>query len=584
MPFRWKLFLSYLTLCLLLVIGLFAAVDHLLVKRLTEESRENLLHQARLAAMLAQQQKDTTPQELAKMLAAGIMARVTLIASNGRLLGDSDLKDEQTPLADNHAGRSEVKEALKTGSGISLRYSNTLQTTMLYVAVSCPINGDPGILRLALPLERLDKAKRALHALLGGTVLLLILAALLLSLVFSNITSRPLREIADAAARIGIGEKGVRTSLSSQSGEIGYLAQVLNDMASRIESQVHHISSEQQRLSAILRGMGEGVMVTDRLGNLLLVNPAFMKLFGITGEVYGRPLVDICRHPELLRFFEIQRESGEEMSCEIAIPATGLILLTNLVPLIDELGVRQGTVVVFHDISELKRLESIRRDFVANVSHELRTPVAIIKGYAETLLDGALNGPAENARHFVEIIVHHAERLTNLINDILSLSRLEGHDADLWMQPVDIVAIAEKLRMLLEGHAKGKGISISFSTSGHIPKVPGNQGQLEQMLLNLLDNAIKYTPKGGNVTVKVTAEEGRVEVVITDTGIGIPPKDISRIFERFYRVDEARSRDQGGTGLGLAIVKHVVQLHGGEITAESKPGKGSAFKVWLPTA
>lgn len=584
MSFRWKLFVSYLLLCLVLVVGLFLAVDHLLVKRLTEESRESLLNQARLAAMMAEQQSTAKPQELVKKLGAGIRARVTLIAADGRVLGDSGVQDDRIAFVDNHAGRSEVREAMVTGSGTSLRYSTTLRTTMLYVAVRCPVQGIPGVVRLALPLERLDAAKRALHVLLGGTVLLLLVAAALLSVVFSNITSRPLREIADAAARIGIGEKGVRISLSGRSGEIGYLAQVLNDMAGRIESQMHRISSEQQRLSAILRGMGEGVMVTDRLGSVMLVNPAFMRLFGITGEVTGRPLVDICRHPDLLQAFETQRESGDEMTCEIAIPATSLVLLAHWVPLLDDSGTRQGTVAVFHDISELKRLETMRRDFVANVSHELRTPVAVIKGYAETLLDGALEGPPDSSRRFVEIIGHHAGRLTSLINDILTLSRLEGRDADLHLLPLDIVPVVEKVRMLLEDHAGGKGLSLKVSASGHIPRVLGDQGQLEQVLLNLLDNAVKYTPQGGSVTVTVRPEGARVAVVVADTGSGIPGKDLSRIFERFYRVDEARSREQGGTGLGLAIVKHIVQLHGGEIKVESEPGKGSVFTVCLPAA
>jgi len=403
-------------------------------------------------------------------------------------------------------------------------------------------------------------------------------------MIFSNVTSRPLREIADAAARIGVGEKGVRISLSGRTGEIGYLAQVLNDMAGRIEQQMHRISSEQQRLSAILRGMGEGVMVTDRTGNILLVNPAFLRMFGIRGEVVGSPLVEVCRHPDLLQAFEIQRESGEEMSCEITIPSTSLVLLAHWVPLLEKDNQRQGTVAVFHDISELKRLESIRRDFVANVSHELRTPVAVIKGYAETLLDGVLDDSAEQSRCFVEIIGRHAERLSSLINDILTLSRLEGRDAGCRLLPLDITAVIEKVRLLMEDHASGKGIGLKVVIAGNLPLVYGDQGQLEQVLLNLLDNAVKYTPDGGRITLTTRPDAGRVAITVADTGSGIPRKDLSRIFERFYRVDEGRSREQGGTGLGLAIVKHIVQLHEGEIKVESEPGEGSVFTLYLKTA
>lgn len=584
MNFRWKLFFSYLFLCLLLVVGLFAAVDHLLLKRLIEESRESLLSQARLAAMLTEEQPESSPRTLAKKLGSEIRGRVTLIAADGRVLGDSGLPDEQLQTVENHAGRSEVQEAMRSGSGTSLRYSSTLHTTMLYAAVRCPLQGGFGVLRLALPLERLDAAKKTLHTLLGGTVLLLIFVSLILSMIFSNVTSRPLREIADAAARIGVGEKGVRISLSKRSGEIGYLAQVLNDMAGRIEQQMHRISSEQQRLSAILRGMGEGVMVTDPMGNILLVNPAFLRMFGIRGEVVGSPLVEVCRHPDLLQAFEIQRESGEEMSCEITIPSTSLVLLAHWVPLLEKGNQPQGTVAVFHDISELKRLESIRRDFVANVSHELRTPVAVIKGYAETLLDCVLDDSAEQSRRFVEIIGRHAERLSSLINDILTLSRLEGRDAGSRLLPLDITAVIEKVRLLMEDHASGKGIGLKVVIAGNLPLVYGDQGQLEQVLLNLLDNAVKYTPDGGRITLTARPEAGRVAIAVADTGSGIPRKDLSRIFERFYRVDEGRSREQGGTGLGLAIVKHIVQLHEGEIKVESEPGEGSVFTLYLKTA
>ncbi|CAH2032383.1 ATP-binding protein [Trichlorobacter ammonificans] len=584
MSFRWQLFYSYLALCLLLVLGLFAAVDHLLLKRLTEESRENLLNQARLAVMLTERDGavQASPQDLAREVGTAIKARLTLIAADGRVLGDSGVSDDHVPRVDNHAGRSEVREAMTAGSGSSLRYSSTLRTTMLYVALRCPLpDGSSGVLRLALPLERLDAAKRTLHTLLGGTVLLLILAALLLSVVFSNVTSRPLREIADAAARIGVGEKGVRIALAGRSGEIGYLAQVLNDMAGRIEQQVHRISSEQQRLSAILLGMGEGVMVTDKSGALLLVNPAFLRMFGIRDDVTGRPLVEVCRHPDLLQAFETQRGSGEEMTCELTVPATNLVLLAHWVPLTDEKGLRQGTVAVFHDISDLKRLETMRRDFVANVSHELRTPVAVIKGYAETLLDGALEEAPDQARRFTETIVRHAERLTNLINDILTLSRLEGRDAGTALLPLEIGSVIDKVRQLMEDHAAGKGISLTVACPPSLPRVAGDQGQLEQVLLNLLDNALKYTPSGGRVGITARPDGNRVAIAVTDTGSGIPARDLSRIFERFYRVDEARSREQGGTGLGLAIVKHIVQLHGGEITVQSEPGTGSVFTLYL---
>ncbi len=582
MSFRWKLFLSYVALALVIAGAGFGYVNHLLEKRLIEESRINLLHQAQLANMLAKQQRDQSPQRLAQQIGSGIRARVTLIASNGHVLGDSEVQDNQIEQMENHADRPEVIQAIAAGNGWSMRYSATLRTTMMYVAVRSNFAHENSVIRLALPLEYFDMAKRTLHNLLGGAVIMLLVTALVLSAFLSNITSKPLREIADAAARIGIGERGVRIPMG-KGGEIDYLAQVLNEMAARIEDQMHRLTSEQQRLAAILRGMGEGVMVTDTRGTIMLVNPAFRKLFGLQGDVEGRPLVEVCRHPDLLQAFEEQRESGNELTCELTIPVTNLVLMAHWVPLAGEQN-KRGTVAVFHDISDLKRVETMRRDFVANVSHELRTPVAVIKGYGETLLDGALEESPERSRRFVEIMVSHAERLTNLINDILTLSKLEAKDASLALRPLDLCSTVRKAQMLMEDHARAKGISLSAHCPEATAKVLADQGQLEQVLLNLLDNAIKYTPDGGEVAIRVTQADTGIRISVSDSGIGIPAKDLPRIFERFYRVDEGRSREQGGTGLGLAIVKHIVQLHGGEISVSSEAGKGSTFTVQLPAA
>lgn len=581
MSFRWKLFLSYVVLSLVIAGGGFGYVNHLLEKRLVEESRSNLQQQAQLGRMLVEQQRGVPPQALAKKLGVAIKARVTLIAADGRVVGDSDVRDDQVAGLENHRSRPEIQQALASGSGWSIRFSDTLRTTMLYTALPLP-DHEAAVIRLALPLEYFDVAKRALHNLLGGTVALMLLVSFGLSLFLSRITSKPLREIADAAARIGTGERGVRIP-TGQGEEIDYLARVLNDMATRIDDQLHRLTSEQQRLAAILRGMGEGVMVTDTRGSIMLVNPAFRKQFGLPGEVEGKPLVEACRNPDLLAAYEEQRESGDEVTCEITIPVTNLVLMAHWVPLSRDNGNR-GTVAVFHDISDLKRVETMRRDFVANVSHELRTPVAVIKGYGETLLDGALEESAERSRRFVEVIVSHAERLTNLINDILTLSKLESRDASLALQPLDLCGTVNKAQMLMEDHARAKGVRLTATCPEGTPKVLADQGQLEQVLLNLLDNAIKYTPDGGDVAITVSRTGGQVRVDVSDTGIGIPSKDLPRIFERFYRVDEGRSREQGGTGLGLSIVKHIVQLHGGEISVASEAGKGSTFTVLLPTS
>jgi two-component system phosphate regulon sensor histidine kinase PhoR len=482
---------------------------------------------------------------------------------------------------ENHLQRPEVQEALKNGSGTALRYSDTLHTTMLYSAIRYGSGSTGGIIRLAMPLEYLSSARNTLHGLVGGASLAAILIGLLFSYILSNLTSKPLRDMADAAASIGQGGNKVKIPVVSKD-EFGKLSTVLNNMSDRIEDQVQRLSTEKQRLDTILNSMGEGVMVASPDGVISLVNPAFHRLFSIVGTVEDKRLVEISRHPDLLEAFtEMGKPDVNELVREISLQQGDMTLFTHWVPLIVD-GIKKGIVAVFHDISDLKKAENMRRDFVANVSHELRTPVTVIKGYAETLLDGALESDPIRSRRFVEIIASHSERLTNLINDILILSSLETKEALLELNPMDVSGTIAKACTLLQEGATHKTIAIINETRGAtLPRIMADQGRLEQVVVNLLENAIKYTPEGGSVRLFYEEIGQCIKVSIADTGIGIPFKDLPRIFERFYRVDEARTREQGGTGLGLAIVKHIIQLHGGAVSVTSEPGKGSIFSFTL---
>ncbi|GFE62509.1 ATP-binding protein [Geobacter sp. AOG2] len=587
MGFRLKLMLSYLLLIVAIAGSFYFYMDHVLETNLVEESRANLLSQAKLARLLVMYDNmKQPPQKLAETVGSAIRDRLTLIAPDGRVVGDSEVAEGKLGELQNHLDRPEVQAALATGTGISMRYSETLKTDMLYVAMTYGSGRTDGFVRVALPLSYLTNSINALHRLVGIATLLTVLAALVLSYFLSNLTSRPLRNMAAAAARIGRGELPVRIPESSND-EVGKLARVLNDMSERIDQQMQRLSSEKQQLDTILRGMGEGVMVTSPEGVISLVNPAFRKLFSLSGEVEGKKLIEISRHPDLLdAFTALGAAEGEELVREITIQPGEVTLLTHWAPLTVD-GRKSGVVAVFHDISDMKHVENIRRDFVANVSHELRTPVSVIKGYAETLLDGALQSDADRAVRFVEIILSHSERLTALINDILTLSTLESRDMLLDLHPLDISGTMRKTYMLLEENAHKKEIRMQMDIPAGLPRVMADQGRVEQVIVNLLDNAIKYTPSQGMVTLSVRKgdKDGFLKISVADTGIGIPFKDIARIFERFYRVDEARSRDQGGTGLGLAIAKHIVQLHGGEISvANNDIGKGSIFSFTLPIA
>ncbi|RII26715.1 MAG: PAS domain-containing sensor histidine kinase [Geobacter sp.] len=584
---QWKLMASYLLLVLLMGGALYVYLNHTLADYLVSGIRDNLFNEARLARLTVTRQSSdlhSNAPALADAIGKEIKARVTIIATDGRVIGDSEVKAADLAGLENHLQRPEVQQSLATGNGSSIRYSSTLRTSMMYVAV--PIRTDDktsAILRLALPLADLDKTSESLHAMLGAALAVAVILSLLLSYFLSRVTSHSLRAMTASAARIGKGEFGRRIPVRTRD-ELGDLAKVMNDMSVRIKGQLDRLAAERNRLDTILRGMGEGLMVTDAEGIVTLVNPAFRNLFAIGEEVEGKQLIAITRHPDLneayRRVLATDSERIEELTIQLGEEKT---LLTHWVPLQDG-ETLLGVVAVFHDISDLKRLEKVRRDFVANVSHELRTPVTVIKGYAETLLEGKLTADPERSGRFLEIIYNHSERLAAIIGDLLTLSEMESGDLSLEVSPINQESTIKSVIALLGEAAERKRITITCRDLNIPAKVLADRGRLEQVLINLLDNAIKYTPEQGTITISSTLEGEMARISVADTGPGIPAKDIPRIFERFYRVDSSRRRDQGGTGLGLSIVKHIVQLHGGTVTVSSTPGKGSVFSFTLRAA
>ena len=578
--YRSKLMASYLILVLLLGAGLYAYLSLNLEHAITSGTRQHLEDEARVASLMASKEirdlRRDAP-ELTGSLARAVHARVSVIARDGEVVADSEVPPSELGKLENHGDRPEVKKALQAGMGSAIRYSATLHTDMMYVASSF---GSGAVIRLALPLSGLEQAKERLQRTLAAALAVAVVASLFLSYILSNVNSRNLRTLAAGASRIGHGEYGARIAVKS-TDELGELAQVMNDMAARIEQQLDRISSERNRLDAILEGMGEGVMVTDEAAVVTLVNPAFCTMFGATADVQGKQLLEITRHPDLYASCREVLAKRQEQRRELTLSG-GKATLVHWVPLLEGVKLR-GVVAVFHDISAMKKADQIRRDFVANVSHELRTPVTVIKGYAETLLSGDLADDPGRRDRFLGIIQNHADRLSDLVRDLLALSELESGELAMQPQKVLIEDAVRQALLLLSPRAEEKGIVMELGSCAPVSAM-ADRGRLDQVLINLLENAIKYSGQGGRIQVEAAEEGEMVRVSVRDNGIGIPEKDLPRLFERFYRVDEARSRERGGTGLGLSIVKHIVMAHGGSVFVESAVGKGSVFSFTLPKA
>jgi two-component system phosphate regulon sensor histidine kinase PhoR len=364
--------------------------------------------------------------------------------------------------------------------------------------------------------------------------------------------------------------------------ELARIARSIERVAGELRSRLREVLRDEEQLRAVLESMVEGVLVVDTRGVILLANSRVRELFDVHGEITGRRLLEGIRNADLDAILSESAASDEPVAHGITLPGPTQRTLQVLAARFPAEGERAGTVTVFHDTTDLMRLEEVRRDFVANASHELRTPLAAIRGFAETLLESTALSPAEQ-KSYLEVIHRHAQRLSSLVEDLLELSTIESRSLKLELAPVDVARIAEDLIADSRLRFEERRITPSLQSEGR-PRAFADARALDQILGNLLDNALKYTEPGGSIQVKVEQRLGRVRVSVADSGIGIPPEDTARIFERFYRVDRARSRALGGTGLGLSIVKHLVQAMGGEISVKSELGKGSTFSFTLPSA
>jgi two-component system phosphate regulon sensor histidine kinase PhoR len=508
--------------------------------------------------------------------------RVTVIAADGLVLADSD-RDPAS--LENHADRPEVQQALAQGEGRSVRYSESVDRELLYLAVRHPTpSGTLAVLRFASPLAEINRALADLRWRLAVASLVILFLAGGLSLAVSRRFAVRIERLKQFAGRVAQGDFRP-IAAGREADELGELARSLNDTAARLDAAIRSLTDERNRSAAVLASMVEGVAVIGPDERVLFCNHAFCHAVGAElPSCQGRPLLEVVRHTDLLGVIRKALASGGTLHGEATLsgerPRTFGVAAA---PVRADAAGARGVVLVLHDISELRRLERVRRDFVANVSHELKTPLTAIQGFAETLLGGALED-AQNSRRFLEIIRDHAVRLGRLTDDLLKLSQIEAGKLELDLHPVAVIELIESCVETARLQAAQKQLALVVDAAPGLPSVRADSSRLREVLQNLLDNAVQYTPAGGRITVRAAPGEGGVVISVADTGIGIPQADQERIFERFYRVDAARSREVGGTGLGLSIARHLVEAHGGRLTVESEVGRGSTFSVFLPAA
>ena len=579
--FRTRVFIGSFAAAVVSLVILAALLAWQVDRRQQATIERHLTDEARLIAALLAANTDREVSALdaeADRLGQLTASRVTLVAEDGRVVGDSTQSIEELATLDNHATRPEIVAAGANTIGTSRRHSTTVNTDMLYVATrtSHPV---VRYVRVSLPLSDIDAQLAVIRNTALAAAAASVPLALLVSWFFSAPLGRRVQAIAAVADRYSSGDLS-RSTYDYGEDELGLVARVMDDSVHELGRRLDELSRDRARMEAILSGMVEGVLVVDAQGRLQLVNQAAQAMLRVEPSATGRLYLEVIRHPDIAAQLTAALRGHAVDSHEVALSRDpGRTFVARAAPV--QAPGAGGAVLVLHDITDLRRADQIRRDFVANVSHELRTPLTAIRGYVEALLDEP--GDVDNTRRFLEIIARHSTRMERLVQDLLRLARLDAKQEMLDMTRCDVEQLFSGVIADLGPAIEAKQQHVTITVPEEASHVDGDPAKLHDIVRNLVENAVNYSPEGADLRVTSGIDGGTFVITVADSGPGIPPEDLARVFERFYRVDKSRSRP-GGTGLGLAIVKHLVELHGGEARAENAPSGGAVFTITLPAS
>jgi two-component system phosphate regulon sensor histidine kinase PhoR len=582
--FRWRLAATYLLIItsVLLISGLILSLTF--KEYYFSNIESNLIYEARLVAEMTgfyDESEELVPfmQNICKLAARETDTRITIIDKNGKVLGDSSFDSNELEL---HKNRPEVFQALQGETGIVSRYSTTAGVNMLYIAVEAGNNDFSGVVRLSMPIDELEANYRHLQYIIMLAILFTGVLAMGISFKLADRFSMPIRSITETVKEMARGNLKKRAYYNSDD-ELGILTAAVNSMAEYLDNSINEISEVKTRLETVLDNTVNGILMLDIEGRLSYANPMALSLLSIDLNFAGKKHVELINNYQIIELIDEVKEKGEAVRKQVVLHTLGEKVVEVNAVLIDnkETNSREGVLLVLNDITETKRLEQVRKDFVANVSHELKTPVASITGFAETLLS-EVGDCSENVQEFSKIIYDESQRLKRIINGLLELSRLESGHFAIKKEEINIAVLIKNVIDTVKNTANSNKVLIDFDSPAEEVFINADADLIFQVLLNLLDNAIKYSPEDKTVRVYLQGDEKELRVSVADQGDGIPEKEVKRIFERFYRVDKARSRKTGGTGLGLAIVKHLVENHGGQVGVENLNGEGTRFYFTLP--